>query len=171
MEYTTTHKACGPQFAYLYTQRNRLQYSGAKMAAGESSKRHPYIRETCVGGEEDDSDMGISVKRALEVKVGKQIMECCRDVEEVGKEQRPLRWLSAEGLGRERGKECGKDCGERRGVMPEVEIRRILSMERRSLYQGRGWDWKFVVANDYDRETYLWRQRLRRGAHSTWCSY
>jgi len=42
---------------------DRLQDSGAKMAAGESSQRHPYIREACVGGEGDDSDMRISVKR------------------------------------------------------------------------------------------------------------
>jgi len=41
------------------------------MAAGESSQRHPYIREACGGGEGDDSDMGISVKRAKEGKAGK----------------------------------------------------------------------------------------------------
>jgi len=81
------------------TLLDRLQYSGAKMAAGESSQRHPYIREACGGGEGDDSDMGISVKRAKEGKVGKQMMECWRDVEEVGKEQRPLGRLDEEGRG------------------------------------------------------------------------
>jgi len=67
-----------------------MQNSGAKVAAGESSQRHPYIREACVGGEGDDSDMGISVKRAKEGKAGKQMVACWRDVKEVGKEQRPL---------------------------------------------------------------------------------
>ena len=28
-------------------------------------------------------------------------------------------------------------------------------MERRSLCQGRVWEWRFVFANDYERETYL----------------
>ena len=38
---------------------DRLQYSGAEMAAGESSQRHPYIHEACAGGKGDDSGMGI----------------------------------------------------------------------------------------------------------------
>jgi len=69
------------------------------MAAGESSLRHQYILEACGGGEGDDSDMGISEKRATEGKAGKQIMSCWRDVEEVGKEQRPLGRLDEEGWG------------------------------------------------------------------------
>ena len=40
--------------------------------------------------------MGISVKRALEGKVGKQMIEYCWVVEEVGKEQRPLGVLVVE---------------------------------------------------------------------------
>jgi len=48
------------------------------------------------GGEGVDSDMGISVKRALEGKVGKQMIEYCWVVEEVGKEQRPLGVLVVE---------------------------------------------------------------------------
>jgi len=74
-------------------------------------------------------------------------------------------WMRKGGSGR------GKECGERRGVRPEEEIRRILSMERRSLCQGRGRKWRFVVANDYERETYLLAAAAKEGAHSTWYSY
>jgi len=54
-----------------------------------------------------------------------------------------------------RGKEFGKDGGKKRGGRPEKENRRILSMERRNMWQRRAWDSRFVVANDYETETYL----------------
>ena len=100
-------------------------------------------------------------------------------VEEVGKEHRSGGMVDeerrdGEGKGMRkgwRGKECGKDGGERRGGRPEEENRRILSMVRRSLWQGRAWDSKFVVANDYGRETYLLAAAAKEGAHSTWYSY
>jgi len=36
-------------------------------------------------------------------------------------------------------------------------------MERRRLCQGRGWDWRFVVTNDYERETYLLAAAAKEG--------
>ena len=70
-------------------------------------------------------------------------------------------WMRKGGTGR--GNECGKDGGERRGGRPEEENRRILSMERRSLWQGRAWDSRFVVANDYETEMYLLAAAAKEG--------
>ena len=77
--------------------RDRLQYSGAKMAAGESSQRQAYIVE------------------ASECKVVKHMMECWRDVEEVGKEPAGKVGRGREGREGERNAERIAEKGEELG--------------------------------------------------------
>jgi len=76
---------------------DRLQYSVAKLAVGESSKRHPNIGEACIGGEG-----------------GKEMMECCWEGEEVGT-QHGLR----QGVKRKAGTGRGKECAKRMNEIPQ----------------------------------------------------